>query len=251
MSALRICVVYPDLLGTYGDGGNGEILVMRARWRGIDAELLQAASSEPLPPADLYCLGGGEDGPQVLAAERLRADGQLSRSVQDGAAVLAVCAGYQILGETFPDATGSSHEGLGLFGLTTSKGTGPRAVGEVAAEVVPTSEGGLGLGALSGFENHGGVSELAPGTAPLARVLSGVGNGLDGTEGAVVDHLIGTYLHGPVLARNPELADQLLVWATGRAELEALDDALARDLRHERMAQVSRATSRGGVARPR
>jgi CobQ-like glutamine amidotransferase family enzyme len=251
MSALRVCVVYPDLLGTYGDGGNGEILTKRALWRGIDATLLLASSSAPLPAAELYCLGGGEDGPQVLAADRLRADGQLARSIADGAVVLAVCAGYQIMGEAFPDARGVAHEGLGLLGLTTTKGTGPRAVGEVAAEVLAMEEGGLGLGPLSGFENHGGISQLGPGTAPLARVLSGVGNDGHGTEGAVAGRLVGTYLHGPVLARNPELADQLLSWATGRAELEPLDDVLAHDLRHERLASLSRATSRAGGARPR
>ncbi len=105
MSALRVAVVYPDLLGTYGDGGNGLVLFRRAERRGIDVELIQATSEDPLPVADLYTLGGGEDGPQVLATERLRSDGTLARAVEDGAVVLAVCAGYQIVGTRFPGQT--------------------------------------------------------------------------------------------------------------------------------------------------
>ena len=252
MSELRICVVYPDLLGTYGDGGNGEILARRAQWRGIDVELVQAPSSAALPEASLYCLGGGEDGPQVLAAERLRADGALGRAVEAGAAVLAVCAGYQILGELFPEASGAQREGLGILKITTRKGGAQRAVGELVAEVLGQDEGGLGLGPLSGFENHGGITQLAPGALPLARVSAGIGNGAgDASEGAVEGHVVGTYLHGPVLARNPELADQLLRWATGRAELEPLDDSAALELRRERLGAVNRARSRAGSARRR
>jgi CobQ-like glutamine amidotransferase family enzyme len=252
MTALKICVVYPDLLGTYGDGGNGEILAARARWRGIDAELVLASSTEELPQAALYCLGGGEDGPQVLAAERLAADGRLVGAVADGASVLAVCAGYQIVGESFPETSGERRGGLGLLGVATAKGKARRAVGEVVADVVERSDGGLGLGVLSGFENHGGISVLLDGTAPLARVRHGIGNGGgDGTEGAVSGRVVGTYLHGPVLARNPELADQLLCWALDRTELEPLDDAIALDLRRERLASLRLATSREGSARRR
>ena len=136
---LRVVVVYPDLLGTYGDGGNGLILTRRAQWRGIEAELAQASSDAPLPEADIYCLGGGEDGPQVRAARALIDDRTLVRRVDAGAVVLAVCAGYQIVGTTFPGADGTPHEGVGLLGLTTSKGVGSRAVGEVTAEVTATS----------------------------------------------------------------------------------------------------------------
>ena len=196
-------MVYPDLLGTYGDGGNGLILARRAEWRGHEATLLQASSDVALPEADLYCLGGGEDGPQVRAARSLADDGTLARRVADGAVVLAVCAGYQIVGRTFPGADGSLHEGLGLLDLTTAKGEGPRAVGEVVAEstLVPT---------LSGFENHGGRSTVGPGATALATVTAGIGNGDgSGTEGAVSGRVLGTYLHGPVLARNPALADLL------------------------------------------
>ncbi len=234
---LRVAVVYPDLLGTYGDGGNGLILARRAEWRSRPVELLQAVSDRPLPEADIYCLGGGEDGPQVRAARTLMDDGMLVRRVAGGAVVLAVCAGFQVVGRTFPGADGSPHEGLGLLGMDTQKGAGPRAVGEVLAE--PTGVEKLPL--LSGFENHGGRTTLAEGTTALGRVTLGVGNGGgDGSEGAVRGRIVGTYLHGPVLARNPALADLLLGWALGGDALEPIDDTASERLREERVATVGR-----------
>jgi CobQ-like glutamine amidotransferase family enzyme len=227
---LRVAVVYPDLLGTYGDGGNGLILARRAEWRGLEVELLQAASDAALPPADLYCLGGGEDGPQVRAARTLRDDGMLVRRVAEGAVVLAVCAGFQVAGLTFPGAEGEPHEGLGLLQVSTAKVALPRAVGEVVAE----PDEALGLPVLTGFENHGGRSTLEEGARPLARVTAGVGNG-DGSEGALEGRVVGTYLHGPVLARNPALADLLLSWALDDAALAPLDDGAAESLRTERL----------------
>ncbi|HVB90527.1 MAG TPA: hypothetical protein VND70_00325 [Acidimicrobiales bacterium] len=238
---LRIAVVHPDLLGTYGDGGNGLILARRAGWRGHEVALLQATSDGPLPEADIYCLGGGEDGPQVRAARTLGEDGTLARRVEAGAVVLAVCAGYQIVGRSFPDADGHPHAGLGLLPISTVKGTGARAVGEVVAR---TAEGGPSLPTLTGFENHGGRTTLDEGAVPLARVTVGVGNGDgSGTEGAWAGRVVGTYLHGPVLARNPALADLLLAWALGADEWAPLDDAAALDLRQERLDAVA---GRGG-----
>ena len=234
-AGLRVAVLFPDLLGTYGDGGNGLILARRAQWRGIDAELLQAVSDAPVPEADIYCLGGGEDGPQVRAARTLVEDGTLVARVAAGAVVLAVCAGFQVVGRTFPGATGEAHEGVGLLDIETVKGTGPRAVGEVVAEPVGLS----GLPALTGFENHGGVTALGAGTEPLGRVTAGVGNG-DGSEGAVQGRVVGTYLHGPMLARNPALADVLLSWALDDAALAPLDDGAAESLREERLGAVRR-----------
>ncbi len=230
---LRVAVVYPDLLGTYGDGGNGLILVRRAQWRGWDAELLQAASDDALPEADVYCLGGGEDGPQVRAARSLIDDGTLAKRAEAGAVVLAVCAGFQVVGRSFPGAGGDPHEGVGILDIETAKGDGPRAVGEVVAEPV----GIEGLPVLTGFENHGGRTRLAEGTVELGRVTAGVGNG-DGGEGAVSGRVVGTYLHGPVLARNPVLADMLLSWALDDAALEPLDDSASESLRQERLAAV-------------
>ena len=239
-AALRIVVVYPDLLGTYGDGGNGLILARRAQWRGVEVELMQGPSDAPLPGADIYCLGGGEDGPQVRAARSLMEDGVLARRVAEGAVVLAVCAGYQIVGKQFPGADGAVHEGVGLLDIATSKDAGPRAVGEVVAEAT-----GVTLPALTGFENHGGSTTLAPGAVPLARVVKGTGNGDGtGTEGAVCGHVVGTYLHGPVLARNPALADLLLGWALDGATLAPLDDRAEDALRQERFATAGTARRR-------
>ena len=247
MSApLRVAVLFPDLLGTYGDGGNGLILARRAQWRGVDAELLQAVSDASVPEADIYCLGGGEDGPQVRAARTLIDDGTLARRAASGAVVLAVCAGFQIVGRSFPGADGEAHEGVGLLDIETVKGTGPRAVGEVVAE--PVGLAGLaGLAELTGFENHGGVSALGEDTEPLGRVTAGVGNG-DGGEGAVQGRVVGTYLHGPLLARNPALADVLLSWALDDAVLAPLDDSAAESLRDERLGAVRR---RRGIHRMR
>ncbi|MGO8823867.1 MAG: type 1 glutamine amidotransferase [Acidimicrobiales bacterium] len=234
---LRVAVVYPDLLGTYGDGGNGLILARRAEWRGHDAELLQAVSDRPLPGADIYCLGGGEDGPQVRAARTLLDDGTLARRVADGAVVLAVCAGFQVVGRTFPAADGEPHEGVGLLDLETVKGAGPRAVGEVVAEPVGIED----LPVLTGFENHGGRTTLGEGTVALGRVTTGIGNGAGGGgEGAVGGRVVGTYLHGPVLARNPALADRLLSWALRDVELEPLDDSASEALREERLGALRR-----------
>lgn len=242
-AGLRVVVVYPDLLGTYGDGGNGRVLAKRAAWRGIPVTLLEARSGQPLPEGDLYCLGGGEDDPQTRAALALEDDGGLRRAVHEGAVVLAVCAGYQILGRSFPAADGTLRPGLGLLDVRTVKGA-RRAVGEVLAS--PTERGvrterGVPLGELTGFENHGGMTVLGPGVEPLAKIEVGVGNG-DGTEGAVSGRVIGTYLHGPVLARNPALADLLLGWALGTGTvLGPLDDRRIEQLRDERLAAASHA----------
>jgi lipid II isoglutaminyl synthase (glutamine-hydrolysing) len=228
---LRVVVVYPDLLGTYGDGGNGLVLARRAEWRGIEAELIQAPSDAPLPRGDLYCLGGGEDGPQAQAADALRRDGTLAAAVADGAVVLAVCAGFQIVGNSFPSAAGDTLDGLGLLDIDTAKGTGPRAVGELVAQPLD-----WGLPTLTGFENHAGTTVLGDDVRPLAQVEQGVGNGGgDHSEGAWSGRLIGTYLHGPVLARNPALADVLLGWATGVDTLVPLEDEREMLLRSERL----------------
>jgi len=254
---LTVCVVHPDLLGTYGDGGNGVILARRAAWRGIDVDLVQAPSDRPLPDADIYTIGGGEDGPQVRAATTLIEEGTLARRAAEGAVVLGVCAGFQLIGRTFPDASGRLQEGLGLLDLTTRKGTGTRAVGELVATPAadaPRSAWGDPLPRLTGFENHGGISTVGPGARPLSTVVHGIGNGGgDGTEGAWSGRVLGTYLHGPVLARNTALADLLLGWALAPAgspegsvgELVSLDDHEELALRTERLEAVDTPTPSG------
>ncbi len=252
--ALTIAVVYPDLLGTYGDGGNGTVLARRAAWRGLEVELLGALSSARLPEADIYCLGGGEDAPEVRAADLLHEDGTLTEAAAGGAVVLGVCAGYQLLGRSFPDAAGRERAGLGLLDVVSAKGSGRRAVGELLAEVLPAgprADGGKGLPVLNGFENHGGVTTVGSGSTPLARVVRGVGNGDgSGTEGAWSGRILGTYLHGPLLARNTALADVLLTWALdargGDVNLQPLDDTEESALHAERV-RASSANGRGRV----
>jgi CobQ-like glutamine amidotransferase family enzyme len=201
-----IALVYPELLGTYGDRGNAEVLAWRAVQHGLAARLVEIHAGQPIPAGlDAYLLGGGEDTAQATAARLLRSpagDG-LRRAVDQGRAVLAVCGAFQLLGRTYTDAAGRQLTGLGLLDLDTAAST-PRLVGEVVAR---TRDGEL----LTGFENHGGRTRLGQAVEPLGMVLRGNGNnGTDGTEGARQDGLIGTYLHGPVLARNPFLAQALL-----------------------------------------
>ncbi|MDQ6928194.1 MAG: glutamine amidotransferase [Actinomycetota bacterium] len=229
--AVSIVLLYPELLGTYGDGGNAAVLAERLRWRGIRTELVEVTAGEAAPTSgDVYLMGGGEDGPQALAVKELRASGALEAAVDGGAAVLAVCAGYQVLGREFLGPDGRPNAGLGLLDCSTARGKGPRRVGEIVVEPAPI----LGLPPLTGYENHAGVTSLGAGAQPLGAVVVGHGNDTgDGSEGIVTGHVAGTYLHGPVLARNPALADLLLSWVAG--PLDPIDDAEVEDLRAERM----------------
>jgi CobQ-like glutamine amidotransferase family enzyme len=209
---ITIGLVYPELLGTYGDRGNAEVLAWRAARRGLVAEVVEVPAGEPIPPSlDVYVLGGGEDAAQATAARLLRSpDGDgLRRAADQGRVVLAVCGAFQLLGRVYVDGQGRAIPGLGLLDVETAAGS-PRLVGEV---VTMSREGEL----LTGFENHGGRSVLGAGVEPLGRVLRGGGNnGDDATEGARQGAVVGTYLHGPVLARNPALADLLLGQALER-----------------------------------
>lgn len=230
---VRIVLVYPSLLGIYGDRGNAMVLARRLEWRGERADLLGIEPGRQLPDdGDVYLLGGGEDAAQVSASAALRNEGALNRAVDRGAVVLAVCAGYQIAGHRFTDGNGAEHPGLGLIDAVTERSE-TRAVGEIASYW----EGGSGEdGWLTGFENHGGITRLGSAAQPLARVQVGVGNG-DGTDGAVSGRAFGTYSHGPVLARNPALADRLLELAVGHP-LAPLGCAEVDRLRAERLAKA-------------
>ena len=232
---LRLVWVYPDLLSTYGDRGNALVLLRRALLRNIQAQIIEVNSNQPVPRGgDIYLLGGGEDLPQILAARRLRADGGLPVAAAAGAVVFAVCAGYQLLGTEFGGEEGQPVPGLGLLDIRSGRGE-RRSVGEILADVNPE----LGLPQLTGFENHQGVTDIGAGAWPLARTVRGVGNG-DGTEGAYAGHVLGTYLHGPALVRNPALADLLLTWAAGPLPpVQEQADYLVGRLRTERLAAVS------------
>ena len=237
-SAVRLGVLFPDLLGTYGDGGNAAVLTQRLRWRGIPTEVVTVAAGDTTPDScDLYLVGGGEDGPQTQAARELIESRALHRAVDRGAAVLAVCAGMQILGHRFPDATGADRTGLGLLDCDTVRVDRPRAVGELLtapASVADPDGTRHDLGVLTGFENHAGRTVVGPDARPLAAVEVGEGNG-DGAEGVVVGRVVGTYLHGPVLARNPRLADLVLGWVVGADALTPLDDHEVEALRADRV----------------
>ena len=282
MAELNIGLVLPDVLGTYGDDGNALVLRQRARLRGITAEIHTIRYGEAVPETlDVYTLGGGEDVAQLLAAEHLRADGGLVRAVGAGRPVLAICAGLQVLGESF-HAGGKLAEGLGLLDATTSQ-LGERMIGELHSEPYRLGgAGGAGAGAdgvgadgagaggaggvdagsgaggagsnaqplaadlseltepLTGFANHMGATILGPDARPLGilRARGGmVGNtdahGVEAAdvvvknsekqqryEGAVQGSVIATYMHGPALARNPQLADVLLARALGTTVAE-------------------------------
>lgn len=217
-----IGLLLPDVLGTYSDSGNATVLAQRLRWRGIPAEIHRITVRDvPLASCAVYVLGGGEDTAQLVAADWLRRHPELRRAMETSAVTLAVCAGLQVLGLSITDARGQRYPGMGLLDITTAPGR-RRAVGEVVATcAIP------GLGALTGFENHHGVTTLGPGTAPLGRVITGTGNGTNSdaghrSDGVLTDRIIGTYLHGPVLARNPALADHILQRVTGQT-LPTLD----------------------------
>lgn len=240
---VAVAHLFPDLLGTYGDAGNAAILAARLRWRGIESEVVTVRSGHPVPDGcQIYVVGGGEDLPQAQAAVQLgagRSGSPLARAVEGGAVVLAVCAGMQILGRSFIGPDGTEADGLGLLDCSTVHGNGRRMVGELVVD----ADAELKLPALTGYENHAGATLVGPGARPLGRVRVGSGNGRgSGVDGAWSGRVLGTYLHGPVLARNPALADLLLSWAVG--PLEPLDDSECEDLRTERFGAVLGGTGR-------
>jgi CobQ-like glutamine amidotransferase family enzyme len=227
-STVRIGLLLPDVLGTYSDRGNAVVLAQRLLWRGIDAAVITVSAGSRSPGScDLYVIGGGEDAAQSFAADWLLRHSDLRIALQT-TRVLAVCAGLQVLGRWVEDGSGRRQPGLGILDLTTSPGR-HRAVGEVLTRCdLP------GVGLLTGFENHRGVTQLGPDAAPLAEVLHGVGNGSIGrSEGALTPNVVGTYMHGPVLARNPVLADHLLHGVIGSSlpSLELPDQEAVRRLR--------------------
>ncbi|MFN8128756.1 MAG: glutamine amidotransferase [Candidatus Nanopelagicales bacterium] len=228
---ITLVSIYPTLLGTYGDGGNVMALKHRAELQGLDVEVVTVESGEAVPESgDLYVMGGGEDSAQTAASNALRAGGAVKRAAERGAAVFAICAGYQLLGEYFPDATSTPTPGLGILDVRTDR-LPKRAVGELAA----TARDPLDQ-VLTGYENHAGATHLGPDATPLGMVKAGIGNG-DGSEGALSGHIVGTYLHGPCLARNPQIADLLLGWAVGR-ELPFIEEPEVTALREERLRTV-------------
>jgi lipid II isoglutaminyl synthase (glutamine-hydrolysing) len=225
VTALRLCALYPELMNIYADRGNIAVLRARCEWRGIDFQLGSATLGEPLDPDahDLFYMGGGQDRDQVAVARDMEATKRdaLHTAARRGAVVLAVCGGYQLLGESY-QLGDEVLPGVGLVDLHTVREAGPRLIGNCAIE----ADLGGGPRVIAGFENHGGRTYLGDGERPLGRVLKGHGNnGRDGLEGVHRHNVIGTYLHGPLLPKNVWLADRLIEIALG-LELEPLDDEL-------------------------
>jgi CobQ-like glutamine amidotransferase family enzyme len=240
---VEVVLVHPDLLGLYGDRGNALALTRRGAGHGLAVRVTEVPAGRPVPESgDLYLVGGGEDAAMLLSHRLLSGDRGLRRALAGGTPCLAVCAGLQMLSEVFVGPDGVERAGLGVLDARCPRLTGDRAVGEIVTR---------GLGRLheriTGFENHQGAAVLGPDAQPLGLVEVGVGNGHDRTEGAVQGHVVATYLHGPVLVRNPELTDHLLEMATGR-ELRDLEDAPVARLRRER---IRAAEGRGLIGRLR
>jgi lipid II isoglutaminyl synthase (glutamine-hydrolysing) len=240
--------LYPDYLNIYADRGNMAVLARRAAWRGIGFELRTIGLGDPLRPGehDLLYVGGGQDREQALVASDLAGRSpELEEAVEGGAAVLAVCGGYQLLGRFYRGRDGEEMPGIGLFPHETLAGD-RRMIGDVLleCELRPGERR-----TLAGFENHAGRTYLDEGAEPLGHVVSGFGNdGESGYEGCRVGLALGTYLHGPLLPRNPWLADWLISAALVRKTgdwlaLEPLHDELEA---HAHAVSAGRARDRGG-----
>jgi len=250
VTAIRAGHLYPTYLNIYADRGNIAVLARRAAWRGHSLEVTELGFTDAIVPGehDLYYIGGGQDREQLLVAPNLaaKADPLREAVVGGGAAVLAVCGGYQLFGRGYRGFHGEEMPGVGLLPLETVAGE-RRMIGDVLleCELEPGDRR-----TLAGFENHAGRTHLDPGAKPLGRVVAGFGNdGESGFEGCRLGRVIGTYLHGPLLPRNPWLADWLLAQALahrtggGPPELAPLADELESQA-HAVSSQ--RARSRGG-----
>ena len=245
---MRVTVghLYPDYLNIYADRGNIAVLRERARRRGHELDVVAVGLDAPVPAGvDLVYVGGGQDREQALVARDLERKAEsLAAAAAEGAAVLAVCGGYQLLGRFYRDQAGVEQPGIGLLPLHTVAGP-KRMIGDVLLECAWAGE------TLAGFENHAGRTVLDAGAEPLGRVLAGYGNdGKSGYEGCRAGRVYGTYLHGPLLPRNPWFADRLLADAIAHAsgeqiELDPLDDSLEASA-HAVSAARARARARGG-----
>jgi CobQ-like glutamine amidotransferase family enzyme len=246
---IRVGHLYPEYLNIYADRGNIAVLARRARLRGLELEVVAVGLGDELAPGayDLLYVGGGQDREQALVAPDLAAKGDAIReAVSAGVALLAVCGGYQLLGRGYRGRDGLFMPGVGLFLHETVAGE-TRMIGDVLleCELAPGERN-----ALAGFENHAGRTLLDPDAEPLGRVVHGFGNdGVSGLEGCRVNRAVGTYLHGPLLPRNPWFADWLLVQALAHATggeprpLDPLPDELEREAFR---VSAERARARGG-----
>jgi lipid II isoglutaminyl synthase (glutamine-hydrolysing) len=228
VTGLRVCHLYPEHLNIYADRGNIAVLRARCEWRGIAFAAVGCGPGDALPDADLYYVGGGQDRDQLLVASDLvQRTADLHAAIDSGAWLLAVCGGYQMLGHYYRGHRGDEMRGTGLVDLTTEAGS-TRMIGNIAIDCELRPGEPM---TVVGFENHAGRTRLGDGVRPLGRVLHGHGNnGRDGEEGVLAGRIAGTYIHGPLLPKNPALADVLIAEAlkrrSGELALEPLDDRL-------------------------
>lgn len=240
--SLTIAWLYPDLMSTYGDRGNIITLVKRCAWRGIETKVHEFSLGEEkgqLASSDILFMGGGEDLQQKIVAEDMKGikAETLSQMIKDGVPGLYVCGAYQFLGKYYKEADGTVIKGLNILDLyTENPGLGtPRLIGNVVAQVTLTGET---PNLIVGFENHGGRTHLGKKSKPLGKIIKGFGNnGEDGYEGVMYKNTIGTYFHGPLLPKNPHIADFLIATALERKykqkiELSPLDDSLEKKAQH-------------------
>ena len=246
---LTIGWLYPELMNTYGDRGNITILSKRCEWRGINAEIKHfdpGFSKDQLKKCDLLLMGGAQDKQQeIVNIDLKRIKTVLSKMIEDGVPGLYVCGGFQFLGKYYKEADGKVIEGLGIFDLYTENPgqNSPRLIGNIAVKLNDLELKGSGKNKIHnsrfmihdsvvvGFENHGGRTYLGRKVKPLGKVIKGFGNnGKDGFEGAIYKNSFGTYLHGPILPKNPHFSDALLNLALKRKykkfDLDILDDIL-------------------------
>lgn len=230
---MKICHLYPDLLDLYGDRGNIMALSVRSQWRGIESEVQKVSLGEPLDfqTLDILFIGGGSDREQsILVEDLMKREQELRAAIKDGLVVLAICGGYQLLGQYYQITDGTRIPGLGILDLWTIAGP-KRLIGNVVVDCAGRQFPLSTLSTLVGFENHSGKTFLGPGLQPLGKVLHGNGNnGENGGEGVRYKNVFGTYLHGPLLPKNPHFADLLLELALARRgisePLSLLDDQL-------------------------
>lgn len=227
---IKIAWLYPDLMSTYGDRGNVMVLAKRCTWRGIKAEIVPVTletSTTTLLSCDIVFMGGAQDRQQKLAgSDFLKHKGPVvKKMVEKGTPALFVCAAYQFVGKFYKPYQGAVIPGAGIWDLSTEHpgDQAKRLIGNTVAEIINPTE--LAGTVMVGFENHGGYTTLGASMKPLARVIKGGGNnGSDGYEGATYKNSIGSYFHGPLLPKNPKIADWLISRVAG--ELAPLDDAL-------------------------
>lgn len=233
---ISIAIIYPEILGTYGDRGNALALAYRLKERGIENQIVEVMAGDAIPSScDIYMMGGGEDNAQTLATSLLLEQKKTIDEIANKSLLLAVCAGFQILGKQFPIAEGKLFNGLDIIDVTTIAGS-PRIIGEVKSKCSIE-----GIGELTGFENHGGRTILGANAKPLGYVSSGMGNGIELTSQKFIDgyfsnNIYATYMHGPLFARNPKFCDYLISKITGIETLSEIENDLAIDLHKERIA---------------